>query len=326
MRLDYSRRKISGMSRKAARRQTIIGAAMLLVLGAVTAHADDAAPRQSLDDAWWTGPIIANSPNALPPGHAYVESYAYDARTAGANAFGSQTFMLYGVTKRLTLGVIPAFGYDRLAGGAGSSRIGVGDITLHAQYQLTHFDPQDAKPAIAVAIEETLPTGKYDKLGRTSDGFGGGAYAAGLAIYAQDVFWLPNGRILRTRINLSQLFPGRARVDGPSVYGTNAGFDGRATPGAATSFDNAWEYSVTRRWVAAVDLYYHHARRTRVDGAGPMGEVHLTNGPSDTFAIAPAVEYSWTSNLGVLFGTRFIVPGRNTHPSVTPVVALSAFL
>jgi len=299
--------------------------AVLMAACAAPARADDA-PRQSLDDAWWTGPIIANSPNALPPGHGYVESYAYDAHTPGADGFGSSTFLLYGVTKRFTLGMIPVVGYDRLSGGQSSSRVGLGDFAVHAQYQLTHFDAASGKPAIAVAIEENLPTGRYDKLVRAGDGFGSGAYATSVGAYAQDVFWLPNGRILRMRLNLTQSFPGTAKVSGVSAYGTSAGFSGRARPGGATAFDNAWEYSVTRSWAAAVDLYYRHGRSTGVEGTGPGGAVHMRSGPSDTFAIAPAVEYSWTSNLGVLFGTRFIIPGRNTRPSVTPVFAFSAFL
>lgn len=292
---------------------------------AAQAHADDA-PRQSLEDAWWTGPIIANSPNALPPGHAYVESYAYDAHVPGADGFGSSTFLLYGVTRRFTLGVIPVFGYNRLSGGQSSARVGAGDFAVHAQYQLTHFDAKNGKPAIALAIEENLPTGRYDKLMRAGDGFGSGAYVTSVGVYAQDAFWLPNGRILRMRLNLTQSVPGTAKLTGISAYGTPAGFRGRARPGAATAFDNAWEYSITRSWVAAVDFYYRHGRSTRVDGIGTSGAVHATSGPSDTFAIAPAVEYSWTPNLGVLFGTRFIVPGRNTRSSVTPVIALSAFL
>jgi len=222
--------------------------------------------------------------------------------------------------------MIPAFGYDRLAGGQSSSRIGAGDLAVHAQYQLTHFDARSGKPAIAVAIEESLPTGRYDRLARASDGFGGGAYATTIGAYAQDLFWLPNGRILRTRINMTQSFPGTAHIDGISVYGTSTSFTGRAKPGTATSFDNAWEYSVTRNWVAAIDFYYRHGRQTGVDGTDATGFVHLGDGPSDTFAVAPAVEYSWTPNLGVLFGARFIMPARNTRPSVTPIVALSAFL
>ena len=315
---------MSGLMFRKAAKPILLTALLGLTTG--QAHADDAPVRQSLDDAWWTGPVIANSPNALPPGHAYAETYGYDEHTTRANGFGSSTFLLYGVTPRLTLGAIPVFGYDRLAGGQSSARIGAGDLTIHAQYQLTHFDAPSGKPAIAIAVEGVLPTARYDRLDRPSNGFGGGIYATSLGLYAQDVFWLPNGRILRSRINLSQSFPGSARIDGISVYGTGARFTGRARPGATTAIDNSWEYSVTRRWVAAVDLYYRHGRQTGVDGMDGPDAVHLSDGPSDTFAVAPAVEYSWTPSLGVLFGTRYIPPARNTRPSVTPIVALSAFL
>ncbi len=319
--------KAEGTNRMSDISFKICTAAGILALFALARPAAADAPvRQSLDDAWWTGPIIANSPNALPPGDGYIESYAYDVRTPRADSFGSSTFMLYGVTKNFTLGLIPVFGYNRLSHAASSSRVGVGDLSVHAQYQLTRFDAKSGMPAMAVSVEESLPTGKYQHLNRASDGQGSGAYATSFGFYAQDVFWLPNGRILRSRINLSASFSGTARIGGVSSYGTSAGFHGTARPGGAMSFDSGWEYSLTKRWVAAMDFYYRHGNRTRVDGTDPAGAVHARFGPSDTFAVAPAIEYSWTPNLGVLVGARFIVPGRNTRPSTTPIVALSAFL
>ena len=282
--------------------------------------------RQSLSDSWWTGPMIANSPAIMPVGHAYVESYAYDVRKPGMNAFGSQTFMLYGLTDKVTVGVIPSFGYTRLGGGASSSRIGVGDVSLHAQYGLTTFDAKSGRPAMAVAIEESLPVGKFDNLDRASDGFGSGTHTTTLAFYAQDIFWMPNGRILRSRINLSQAFSAPVDVSGLSVYGTQAGFHGKARPGSGFTFDNSWEYSLSRHWGVAVDFLYRHDGRTEVTGADGSGPVHLTSHASDTFAVAPAVEYNWNANLGVLFGLRVIPTTATTKASLTPVVALSVFM
>src|SRR5687768_5261753 len=34
--------------------------------------------RQSLEDAWWTGPIVAAGAGTLPQGHALVEPYLFD--------------------------------------------------------------------------------------------------------------------------------------------------------------------------------------------------------------------------------------------------------
>jgi hypothetical protein len=51
--------------------------------------------------------------------------------------------------------------------------------------------------------------------------------------------------------------------------------------------------------------------------------IQLESGSSDSFGFAPAVEYSWTPNLGVIFGARVIGGGHNTAISVTPVVAIN---
>ena len=37
--------------------------------------------RQSLDDAWWTGPMLAASANTVPKGHFLIEPYLDDVTT-----------------------------------------------------------------------------------------------------------------------------------------------------------------------------------------------------------------------------------------------------
>lgn len=298
-----------------------LAAASFAMLATMPAHAQAAA--QSLDDAWWTGSVISNSPAPLPKGHGYVESYLYDARTPGVDAWGSQTYMLYGASDRITVGVRPLLGYTHVDAGGGSSHVGGGDVALHAQYALTTYSREKNRPAIAIAIEESLPTGRYDRLDRVSNGFGSGARTTTLGIYAQHYFWMPNGRILRGRLNISGSHFDRAHVRGLSVYGTQAGFDGTAHPGNSVAFDNAWEYSLTRNWVLATDFYYRHdAATTLRDASGARAKGHA----GDTFAVVPAVEYNWTSRVGVIFGTRYIPAwGHNTR-SVTPVLALSIFM
>lgn len=45
-------------------------------------------------------------------------------------------------------------------------------------------------------------------------------------------------------------------------------------------------------------------------------------GAGDAFGLAPAIEYSWSSRLGVLLGTRIIPAGHNTAATVTPAIAV----
>jgi hypothetical protein len=46
-------------------------AASAALLAAAPAAAD--VPRQALDDAWWTGPLLAAGANTLPKGHVLIE-------------------------------------------------------------------------------------------------------------------------------------------------------------------------------------------------------------------------------------------------------------
>ncbi len=83
----------------------------------------DATPHQSLDDAWWTGPMLANSAHTLPQGHGLIESYLYDAISGRTNGVNSLTYLLYGLTDRLTIGLVPTAGYNSVRGGPDSSGV-----------------------------------------------------------------------------------------------------------------------------------------------------------------------------------------------------------
>lgn len=285
---------------------------------------------QSRADAWWTGPMLANSAETLPPGHMLFEPYLYDVSSRGVDSFGSRTYINYGLANRFTVGVIPVFGYNRVSNGPNSSGVQLGDWQLQAQYRLTQFHEGSWLPTVAIQLQETLPTGKYDNLGsRPADGLGSGVYTTTIGINTQTYLWMPNGRILRLRLNVSAAFSNHADVEGVSVYGTDANFRGHARPGNNQFIDAAAEYSVTKRWVLALDLTYSHSSRTTVTGQEVAGsdpfpaDTHLGSGPFSTFGIAPAVEYNWSPNIGLLLGVRVIPSTRRTPTSITPALALN---
>jgi len=296
--------------------------------------------REALGDAWWTGPLLAPSANTLPRGHVLVEPYLYDVISEGyydssgtrhsaphSNGFGSLTYINYGLEDKFTVGFIPVLGYNHLSHGPDSSGIDVGDFTVQAQYRLHLFREGGWVPTTSFAVQETLPTGKYDNLGeRTSDGLGSGSYTTTLCFFNQTFFWMPNGRILRARFNVTQALSRRVNVDNTSVYGTSEGFHGQANPGAALFVDLAGEYSVTRHWVLAADATYHHQSNTSVTGynvSDPMTPISLNRRSSQAFALAPAIEYNLNSKVGVIFGMRVFPSGKNTPNSITPVIAIN---
>lgn len=315
---------------------------LILVLAAwnAPAHAQGVAapspaPRhEALSDAWWTGPLLAPAAGTLPRGHILVEPYLYDVIQYGSydahgtlkpamhtNNYGSLTYIIYGVTDRFSAGVIPVFGYTAPAGGPNSAGMAMGDWALEAQYRLTQFRPGSAMPTTSISVQETFPTGRYDNLGeRTSDGQGGGVYNTKVSLYSQTYFWMRNGRILRARLNFSDAFSGAAAVNGTSVYGTEAGFSGTAYPGTVFTLDAAMEYSATRNWVLANDFVYTYNGNTRTVSASGAT---VNSGASHAFALAPALEYNWSANVGIIAGVRIFPSGINASASITPVVAVN---
>ena len=298
------------------------------------AHAEEF--RQSLADAWWTGPLLAPSAATLPQGHALIEPYLFDVisnarfdqdgkRHAQSNdhEFGSLTYMLYGLSDRVTVGLIPRFFYEVPAQGEASSAVGAGDLQVQAQYGLTRFDAARGIPALALVVNETLPTGRYEHLARGSDGFGAGAYTTQLSLYSQDYFWMPNGRILRARLDLTYALSSSVNLEDQSVYGTPYGFRGSASPGDGWTVDAAAEYSLTRSWVLALDVVYQYNASTAVRGSVAGENFQADSGSSYYVAFAPAVEYNWSARAGVILGVRIINIGRNTTASVTPAVAIN---
>ncbi|MFT3791428.1 MAG: transporter [Rudaea sp.] len=303
---------------------------LALLAGAFADAAAEETPlvRQSLDEAWWTGPMLAASAGTLPQGHFLVEPYLYDAISPHADGFGSLTYINYGLTDRLTVGLIPTFGYNRVSGGLDSSHVGVGDVSVQAQWRVTQFDADSGLPTMSVNVQQTLPAGKFDRLGgRSSDGLGGGARTTTLGWYMQTYFWMPNGRILRTRLDIADAFSRGVGIEDVSVYGTAQGFRGRAKPGDVQTADLAFEYSLTRNWVLAMDLLYRHAQNMRIVGhsapAAAADDVRVDSGPRVSFALAPAVEYNWNARVGMLFGVRRIPRTRAAAATTTPALALN---
>lgn len=311
----------------------------LLICLAPQTFAQTSAYRQPLDDAWWTGPLLAPNASTLPQGHLLVEPYLYDVITQGYynssssrvsvphdNSYGSLTYINYGLFNKLTIGTLPTFGYNAPGNGPGSAGIGFGDLTVQAQYRLHLFNESSWFPTTSVNVQETFPTGRYDQLDRPSDGFGAGACTTTLGLYTQTYFWMPIGRILRMRLNLSQAFSSLADVRDVSVYGTTQGFRGHAAPGAALLLDLAGEYNATRHWVLAMEGIYRHQYNTRVTGndiATLTEPVVLNSGSSQVFGLAPAIEYNFNSRVGVILGSRLFPAGKNTTASITPVVAVN---
>jgi hypothetical protein len=112
-----------------------------------------------------------------------------------------------------------------------------------------------------------------------------------------------------------------------STYGTPIDFQGVAHPGQGLSVDLAFEYSISKNWVAGMDLWYEHDRSTRIAGShsadNSSQSIIQETGSSDMFYVAPSVEYNWSGSVGVIAGVRIFAAGRNLTKTVTPIIAIA---
>lgn len=284
-------------------------------------------PASSTGEAWFTGPMLANSPATPAAGHLVGETFFFVPMSRGVRTYGSLTYLLYGVTDRFAIGVKPLFKVNRVDGR--TSAPGPGDMMLSAQYRLT---PPSVvgRPDVALNLLIGVPLGRHDRLGAHPEiAMGSGAPSATVSLYAQQSLRLANGRLVRARLNIGHSFNGAAKVSGTSVYGTQDGERGRAHPGNSTLVVVAGEYSLTRHWAVAMDAIYEHG------GAGTLSDLKGSDGtpvpggasrrlpPSASFALAPAIEYNVTADLGLLVGARVRFRGRNTPASIMPAIALT---
>jgi hypothetical protein len=145
------------------------------------------------------------------------------------------------------------------------------------------------------------------------------------AFGAQRLYWLGGGHAIRWRGQLAwSPSPGRIRVRDSSVYGTESGFHGYARLGQAWNASLAAEYVLNPRWVLVGEAIWNRASAIDVVGtAADASRVARRLAPSHDLSLAPAVEYHFTPNTGLIAGVQFTVAGRNTADYVAPQVALN---
>ena len=86
----------------------------------------------------------------------------------------------------------------------------------------------------------------------------------------------------------------------------------------------AAEYALDARWVLVGEAIWNRASAVNVAGTAAGGSrVAYRLAPSQEFSLAPAVEYNFTPNTGLIAGVQFTVGGRNTADYVAPQVALN---
>lgn len=304
-----------------------------------------AAEEHSLDGVNFMGPLITANPAALPQGNWYIEPYlvrvdsdaSYDGdgkrhdRAARSGAWLTVVPISYGFSKRLTGQITPRAARAE-SDGRHSGGFRIGSTAAKLQYQLQAPNADGTRPAVSISLSQHFATGRHDRIeGNPLDAQGDGVRRTSLGLGVQQIVWMPNGRPLRWRSNLSYS-PGAPRVElrDQSVYGTAEGFRGGIARGSLAGVSAAMEYSFNPRWVGVMEFSTsresaQHLSGYAPDAAGVLQQVDERRPASRSVTLAPAVEYHFNSRVGVIAGVEFSVAGRNSGDFISPQVALGMF-
>lgn len=289
---------------------------------------------------WFTGPLITTSGYTLKPGHYNIEPYLFftvntgnydeDWHVSSIPNFYTTRLQIQtkiGIVNGLDFQFFPQVYYRATQG---EHAINIGDLPIGLNIQLLMAQLKDPWPAIKLSLKANIPIGKYQHLNpsrKRTDVTGNGSWLPGAALVFGKLFELSEFHYLETRLAFTYQVGTPVHVKGSNFYGGASNTDGTAYHGNIFLINGAVQYNFTQEWVFACDLQYHHNNNNRFSGfAGTDFDgdaASVTHPSSEQWSIAPAIEYNWSKNIGVIGGVWFSFAGRNTSQFVSGVVALN---
>jgi hypothetical protein len=289
---------------------------------------------------WYTGSLQAPGATNVPPGLGFIQPYVYltenyasfdserKSRSLSSSlvSLNPSASLQFGITDNLDIAIGNLQGFVNWQ--HGQSGGGFGDINVSLGFPIC-FETIHV-PAMRFIIREIFPTGQFNYL--NSNGYnlsatGGGSYQTyfGLSL-SKTTFWRSQ-HPLRLRLAATYTIPSCVCVHGFNTYGGGYKTNAKVRPGNIFFGDIAFELSLTQRWVLASDFVYTFTNETTYSGyAGVKGDgspASLGSGYSDSISIAPALEYNWSENLGIIGGVWFSVYGRNSLNFVSGVFSVA---
>ncbi|MCC5791521.1 MAG: transporter [Legionellaceae bacterium] len=275
---------------------------------------------------WFTGPLLAPTGHTIDQGVRILQPYLYHTRYPDhvtSNRAG--LFFAVGLTKMIDLHLISHYEFLEQRG---KHAHGVNDTAVTLGFQALEQKNSDGYPDLRFAVRQHFPTGRYNNLAPEKDGLdamGLGSYQTALSANAQYLSKLPNDHYFRTRLGLTYIYANPVRLSGISSYGGSTMTRGRIKPGHAFTLDFSGEYKLTRQWTAVLESFYLYRQASNFSGVAGMqqdGQPAGVGYPTNAFfSLAPALEYNFSADFGILAAYWFSVKERNSNRFAGPVLS-----
>lgn len=297
---------------------------------------------------WFTGTLLSPSGYTIEPGHVNLEPYLYINADTGAyngkwkpsptTTFISsrvQVLTQVGVTSFMDVQTFPMVIYNHTEN---QNTVGFADLPVLVDFQLYKEKPGKWYPAVKLALVETFPTGKYQKLNPNklqTDAFGQGAFTTTVGLVFTKTIAIGGPQYIRFRLAPSYSVSSSVDVTGFNTYGGKEGTQGTVYPGNEFSAVLGIEYTPALNWAFSLDILGVSGNKDRFSGVrgstlptdpdDPFIDVPIGNRSFEQLSLAHAIEYNFSAQIGVIAGAWFSILGRNSVEFINGVAAVNLY-
>lgn len=293
---------------------------------------------------WLTGPLLAPSGEVIQGGHFNIEPYIYAIATNGLynnNWHGKSIPTLWSISPEVIVQIgindwmdfqfTPSFFWNYRQGAAHWE---LGTLSAQFDFQL-HHDSYPHKtwiPSIRFTIQETAPLGKYRNLNpkalRTDIG-SNGSWTTSFQLNVSRLIHIRGIHFLNTRLATTFSYAAPVHVKGFNAYGGGYGTNGTVYPPLNLNMDLGLEYTLTQNWALALDVVGSWSSSSRFSGnPGTLPgnlPAPIIQSAAIQYSTAPAIEYNWSENIGIIFGPWLTFAGKNSTKFYSIVAAFNYY-
>jgi hypothetical protein len=293
---------------------------------------------------WLTGPLLAPSSVTVPPGSFNIEPYVFitaytgiydnDWKVIKTPTLWSNSLQIpiqVGVLSWMDFQIAPSVAWNYTEHQA---KWTFQDLPVIIDIQLynNEFMAGNWMPSVKLVLREIFPTGKYNRLDPTklgTDAGGLGSWITGFGIVFGKLTHLRGVHFLNTRLTIQYNLPSATQLREFNAYGGGFGTRAKYFPSQNFFADLGVELTLAQRWALAVDFvaaYFKKAHFSGFPGLLPDGSLASLNTASKIqYSVAPAIEYNWSANWGMIAGAWFTFAGRNATRFCSGVIALNYY-
>lgn len=302
---------------------------------------------------WFTGSLLSPAGETVSQGHVNLEPYLAVGGSKGiydehwkirhSDTFISTSVLVLaqvGITSFMDFQIFPQAVYNHVVN---QNSVGFSDLPVQLNFQLYEAEKEEWCPNVKLALTEIFPTGRYNKLNPKklgTDATGQGSYITSLGLVFSKIIKCGGPHFLRVRAASTYSLYSAVEVEGFNSFGGGYKTKGKVYPGAQFSTVIGFEYTPALNWGFAFDILGITGKGNRFvarEGSPRQGlqssggaftlfnNQSATNKSFEFLSLAPALEYNFTANVGIIAGVWFTVLGRNTAQFVDGLVAVNMY-